>query len=117
MATADDDLIAGRTYGPVGYGKWTLTALRNLDNGGADGGDLLATTKRLGTCDHKPIRAKIQAETQAIRWTDDPDVDPTAATGMLITVGTTLEYDGDLSMFRMIAAVAGAIAHVTFYSI
>lgn len=113
-AGANDDLTSGRVYKPMGYGQWTdLTALRNLDT--ATG---LATGKRLSTITlGKPIRALIQAEAQAIRWTDDEDVDPTTTVGMLIPAGGTLEYDGDLARFRMFGAAGGAIANVTFYGI
>lgn len=113
---ADDDLVAGAVHKPCGYGQWILTALRTLDSSG----DLTANTKRLSTCKGRPIRALIQANVQAIRWTDDPDpasLDPTVALGQIIPAGTVLEYDGDLSKFRMIAAAAGAIADVMFYSI
>lgn len=108
-----DDFVAGREHNPCGFGQWTLTGVRTLDSST----DLTAGTKRLSTCLSKPVRALIQAEAQAIRWVDDPDQDPTAAIGMVIAAGATLEYDGDLSQFRCIAAVAGAIMNVSFYGL
>lgn len=110
-AGANDDLTAGRVYKPCGFAQHTvLTGLVNFDTDPSTG-------KRLSECPTRPIRALIQAEAQAIRWTDDEDVDPTTAIGMVIAVGGTLEYDGDLSKFRMIEDAAGAIANVSFYGI
>lgn len=110
-AGPDPQMISGRVYRPVGYAQYTnLAAMVNLDAAPAAG-------KRLSTCHKKPMRALIQAEAQGIRWTDDEDVDPTGALGMVIPVGATLEYDGDLSNFRMIEDAAGAIANISYYAI
>lgn len=115
MAVASPDYVAGRVWKPIGYGRWAtqLTVVTNLDDANTAGKRLrdFAGTKS------KPVRALIQAETQAIRWTDDPDVDPAAATnGMIIAAGQTLEYDGDLSKIRFIQAAATAVMHVSFYA-
>ena len=59
--------------------------------------------------------AQINVEAQAVRWRDD-GVAPTATVGMLIPVGTTFEYDGDLTAVRFIAATAGTILNVSFYA-
>lgn len=109
MPAADDDLVAGAVHKPCGFGRWAVDTVKNLDDATVTNG------KRLSTCKGKPIRALIQAEAQAIRWTDDPDVDPAAALGMTIPVGVVLEYDGDLSKLRFIGAVAGGILNVSFY--
>ncbi len=58
--------------------------------------------------------ALIQAEAQTIRWRDDGTA-PTPTVGMNLPVGPTLEYDGDLTAIRFIAATAGAILNVAFY--
>ncbi|OWT68087.1 MULTISPECIES: hypothetical protein [unclassified Achromobacter] len=59
--------------------------------------------------------ALIQAEAQAMRWRDDGTA-PTATVGMLVPAGGSLEYNGDLTAIRLIAATAGAIANVTYYA-
>lgn len=60
-------------------------------------------------------RTIIQAEAQAIRWRDDA-TDPTATVGMTIAAGGELRYDGaSAGAFRGIAAVAGAIANISYY--
>jgi hypothetical protein len=110
MAVADDDLVAGVVHKPVGFARHTVDTLKNLE-------DDPATGKKLSECKGKPVRMLIQAETQAIRWTDDPDHDPTSGVGMTIPVGVVLEYDGDLSKFRMISAVAGAVACISYYGL
>lgn len=62
----------------------------------------------------KPTWAVIQAETQSARYRDD-EVAPTAAIGMLITVGDPLIYTGDLNKIRLINAVAGTILNIAYY--
>lgn len=64
-----------------------------------------------------PAKARyaiIQAEAQNVRWRDD-GVAPTAAVGMVLAAGDDMLYTGQLSKFRAIAAVAGAILNVTYY--
>ena len=61
-------------------------------------------------------RAVIQAEAQALRWRDD-GTNPTASVGMTIPAGGELRYDGaDMSLIKLIAASAGAIANVAYYA-
>lgn len=59
--------------------------------------------------------ALIRPQTQGIRWRDD-GIDPTATTGMPLAAGETLEYDGQLSRFRMIEQAASAAVNVSYYS-
>jgi hypothetical protein len=111
MATADDDHISAAPDRPCGYAQYAtqLAAMINLD--------LTPTVgKALGATKGKPNRALIQAEAQDIRWTDDPDVDPTSAVGMLLKVNTTLEYSGDLSKMRFCQVAATAILNISYYN-
>lgn len=59
-------------------------------------------------------RALIQVLTQSARWRDD-GTDPTAAIGMLIAAGETLDYRGDLSAFKVIETTTSAELNVTYY--
>lgn len=59
-------------------------------------------------------RAFIQAEDQDIRWRSD-GTDPTAAVGMLIAAGDTLDFTGDLNQLRFIEAVGGATLNATIF--
>lgn len=59
--------------------------------------------------------AFVQAEAQPLRWRDD-GTNPTATVGMNLLVGSALEYDGSLTAVRFIAAAAGAILNVSYYS-
>lgn len=110
-AGANDDLTSGRVYKPCGFAQHTPgAALKHLD-------DVPTTGKRLSQCSTKPIRALMQAQVAGVRWTDDEDVDPTSAVGMIIPLGATLEYDGDLSKFRFIEDDAGAVLAISFYGV
>jgi hypothetical protein len=111
MAVADDDLISAAADRPCGFGRWAteLTAAINLDTTPTNG-------KKLSTCKGKPNRILMQCEAQNVRWTDDPDVDPSASIGMLMIPGTLYEYSGDLSKLRFIQAAATAILVVSFYN-
>lgn len=111
MATANDDGISAAPDRPCGFAQYTtqLAAAMNLDAAPTSG-------KTLATCKGKPNRALIQAEAQDVRWTDDPDVDPTGAIGMLLKVNTTLEYSGDLSKIRFCQAAATAILNISYYN-
>lgn len=62
-----------------------------------------------------PTYAIIQAEAQALRWRDD-GTDPTTTIGMTIPAGGELRYDGDLKKIRLVNAVAGSIANVSYYA-
>jgi len=52
-------------------------------------------------------KALIQAEAQDIRWRADGN-DPTAAIGMVLAAGDSIEFVGDLTKLRFIEAVGGA---------
>lgn len=58
--------------------------------------------------------AKIQVLTQSARYRDD-GTDPTAAIGMLIAAGETIEYWGDLSAFKVIETTTTAELNVSYY--
>lgn len=61
-------------------------------------------------------RTIIQAEAQALRWRDD-GTNPSATVGMTIPAGGELRYDGsDMSLIKLIAASAGAIANISYYA-
>lgn len=60
--------------------------------------------------------AVIQAEAQSVRYRDDV-VAPTASVGMLLTVANgPYTYSGPLASVEFIAATAGAILNVSYYS-
>lgn len=87
-------------YTPLGYRQVTATG----------------TVFTLPTPPAGTRRAIIQAEAQALRWRDDGP-DPTATVGMLIPAGGELRYDGaNMGALEMIAATAGAIANIAYYS-
>lgn len=65
--------------------------------------------------------ARVQAEAQAIRWTDDGVTTPTASIGNRISADAT-QSDNTITIvlsqfanFTMIGASAGAIANISFY--
>jgi hypothetical protein len=59
--------------------------------------------------------AIIQAEVKAVRWRDDGTA-PTAAVGMVLASGASMEYGGDLSAFSAIEVETGGILNVTYYA-
>lgn len=63
-------------------------------------------------------RARIQAQTQSVRWRDD-GTNPTGTVGMLLGVTTGpsdyFEYDGDLGAIKFIEAAASAAVNVAYY--
>lgn len=63
----------------------------------------------------RPTLALIVAESTAVRWRDD-DVDPTAAVGMPLATGVTLQYDGDLTKIKFIEQSASSKLNVTYYA-
>lgn len=73
----------------------------------------LSSAKKLTPPDGAQF-ARIQCETQAVRWRDDGN-NPTAGTGMPLPVGTELIYDGNLSAIMFIEQVASAKLWVTYY--
>ena len=62
----------------------------------------------------KPVFALIVVESQAVRWRDDKTA-PTANIGMPLAVGSTLQYDGDLTNIQFIEQVAGAKINISYY--
>lgn len=87
-------------YTPLGYRQVTATASA-----------FTLPTPPAGT-----RRAIVQAEAQALRWRDDGTA-PTAAIGMTISAGGELRYDGaNMGALQLIAAAAGAIANIAYYS-
>lgn len=60
--------------------------------------------------------ALIQAEGGKIRWRDDGTT-PTGAIGMLVADGETLQYNGDLDAFELIAdgTAAATAVNVSYY--
>jgi hypothetical protein len=56
----------------------------------------------------------IQAESQNVRWRDD-GTNPTAAIGMIIASGTTLEYTGDGTAIKFFEAAASAKLNVSYF--
>lgn len=93
--TAEWAFFAG--YVPVGYQQLTS----------------LATSTAL-TVPASAQFALIQAEAQALRYRDD-GVAPTAAIGMVLAVGDSIWYTGDLVALRIIQVAASGIANVSYY--
>lgn len=58
--------------------------------------------------------ALITPEGQAVRWRDDGTA-PSAAVGMPLAVGVTLQYDGDLSRIKFFEQVGGAKLNISYY--
>lgn len=65
-------------------------------------------------CGGNPTLAVITPEAQAVRYRDD-GTDPTAAIGMPMAVGVTLEYQGSISKIEFIEQTAGAKLNVSYY--
>ena len=63
----------------------------------------------------QPTFALIVCETQNVRWRDDGTA-PTASVGMPLTVGTALQYDGDLNKIQFIEQVSGAKLNISYYA-
>ena len=59
--------------------------------------------------------ALIQALVQNVRYRlDSDDAAPTASSGLQLTAGSLLVYDGDLSQIRFIREAAGAILEIEY---
>jgi hypothetical protein len=58
--------------------------------------------------------ATIVPAAQAVSWRDD-GVAPTATVGMLLPVGTQLQYSGNLAAIRFIEAAASATLNISYY--
>ena len=63
----------------------------------------------------KPTMAIITPEGTGVRWRDD-DIAPTAAIGMPLAVGVTLQYDGDLSKIKFIEQSASSKLNISYYA-
>lgn len=63
----------------------------------------------------RPTIAIITPETQAVRWRDD-GIAPSAAVGMPLAVGVTLQYDGDLTKIFFFQQAATATLNVSYYA-
>ncbi|HDR8930420.1 TPA: hypothetical protein QDA84_000413 [Burkholderia vietnamiensis] len=59
--------------------------------------------------------ASIQAEGGTLRYRDDGTA-PTASVGMIISANGGVDYNGNLSAIKLIAATSGAIANVSYYA-
>lgn len=86
----------GLTFAPLGYQQIT------------------PTVSTLLTVPDGATRAVIVAEAQAVRWRDDGTA-PTAAVGMPLAVGVTLEYSGTLRAIRFIEQTSAAKLNVSYY--
>jgi len=59
-------------------------------------------------------RALLQVEDQAVRWHDTAT--PTATSGIVIAVGETYLYGGDLSSVKFIEEAGGGELNVAYYA-
>ena len=60
-------------------------------------------------------KALIAVETNGLRWRDD-GISPTAAVGMSIAAGGSIEYEGPLEKLRFIrSGAADAVVNVSYY--
>lgn len=57
----------------------------------------------------------IQAEGGAVRWRDD-GTDPTSTVGMILLAGSELDYVGQISALRFIAATDTPILDISLYA-
>ncbi len=59
--------------------------------------------------------ALINCEGQPVRWRDD-GTDPSGTVGMLMAVGDTFFYCGNLNRLRFIETAIGGIINISYYS-
>ena len=57
---------------------------------------------------------RLEVEGEDVRWRAD-GTDPTNSIGGVLKAGGQYEYQGNLSLVRMIESVAGAEVNVTYY--
>ena len=76
---------------------------------------LTVPTRDLNGLSCKPAIAIITPLTANVRWRDD-GVDPTAAIGMPLAAGVTLQYDGDLTKIKFIQNGGTAELNITYYT-
>jgi hypothetical protein len=74
----------------------------------------LSAATGLGTIPDGTQLALIQPESQDIRWRDDGS-NPTTSVGMVLSAGSTLFYNGNMSAFKMIEVTATAKVNISFY--
>lgn len=115
ISTSDVILDATVLSTPYGSGvnvsdKTVFTPLATSQIGGACVTAVALAVPNGGT----PTRALIQCETQNCRWRDD-GIDPTAALGNLLVANNVLEYNGDLTKFKIIQTTATATFNASFY--
>lgn len=82
-------------------------------------GTSISTAKTLAVIIGVPLPAGstsvwIQAEAQGFRWRDDGTA-PTSSTGMVLSTGDSIIYNGPLSALRFIETTSGAKLNLTFY--
>ena len=93
----------------------TLTRTANLRPLGVAQDTTISAASALPSIPDGARMARIQVLTQSARWRDD-GTDPTAAIGMLIAAGETLEYWGDLDAFKIIETTTSAELNVAYYA-
>jgi hypothetical protein len=63
---------------------------------------------------NKARAALIQAEGDSLRWRDD-GTDPTTSVGMLLSVGESFLYVGDLNTIKIIESSTSSVINVSYY--
>lgn len=91
---------SGVSAAPCGYEQLLCAASTGLTPGSNASGNV----------------AVIKPEGAAVRYRDD-GTNPTAAIGMPLAIGETLEYTGDLSKLKFIEQVATAKLNITYYDV
>lgn len=76
---------------------------------------LTVPSRDLNGLNQKPVIALITPEGTAVRWRDD-GINPTASVGMPLSVGVTLQYDGDLNQIKFIEQLASAKINISYYA-
>jgi hypothetical protein len=76
---------------------------------------LTVPTKDVNGLACKPSIAIITPESTGVRWRDD-GTSPSAAVGMPLAAGVTLQYDGDLTKIEFIEQSASSKLNVTYYA-
>lgn len=79
---------------------------------------LLPTLDLIDAKLRKTVRfARVQAEAQNVRWTDDGTTTPTASVGFVLAAGSTMTIDdlGAITKLQFIEVAASAKLNVSFY--
>lgn len=98
--------VAGDLQAQTVAGALTALGYQQLTNLTAAGSLTVPTGARI---------ASIQAEGGTLRYRDDGTA-PTATVGMIISANGGIDYNGNLSVIKLIAATSGAIANVSYYA-